>query len=103
MDLYFDQQGEPLDAESYLALRAEESYRVVAQEQVGDVYVITSWLGTDQGPVAPGGPPLIFGSAAVVPGSDGGLLDDTELLAATLDQALANQRRLVDRVRSSRP
>lgn len=62
MIAYYDRQQNPITTDQYLHLFERRDYRVVVQDRMGDIDVITSWLGMDQGGGFPGEPPLIFGT-----------------------------------------
>jgi len=101
--LYFDADGTAISARTWAGLFSDPSYKILARVQVGDLEVITVWMGTDQGcgavPVADD-PPLIFGTIAWR-ASTNKYLDDLEVFAATAEQALANHAALAARLRTS--
>jgi hypothetical protein len=93
---YFDAGGVAISMLAWARLTQDESYKVLAREQVGDFEVITAWLGRDQ--AGWGGPPLIFGTIARRL-STHEFLEEQETFAATAAKALTNQATLVDILR----
>ena len=86
--MFRDRQGRPISLREHLRLHADPGYRFLARVHVNDWEVVTAWLGLDQGDSDPGQPPLIFGTAALLP--DGRQLEGRETFASTEDEALAN-------------
>ena len=100
--MFFGADGAPISLSAWSELFRDKSSKILARETVGDVEVITAWLGTDQGD-ATGSvqdePPLIFGT---IPwrASTGEYLDEREVFAATAAQARANHAALVAQLRA---
>ena len=57
-ELFYDQDGNPIDLRTFAEL-AESHQRVVAYSLVGDVEVLTVWLGVNHNFIGIG-PPIIF-------------------------------------------
>ncbi len=93
---FYNRDGKPISNETALRYFSDDDYRILRRDTVGDLEVVTAWLGADQDPASPG-PPLIFGTVAITP--DGAFLDDREDWAATENEALANHEHLVTRLR----
>ncbi|MCW2843406.1 MAG: hypothetical protein JWN22_1322 [Nocardioides sp.] len=81
----YDREGRRIPYSEFRRLRQDHSYRFLARDKVGDVEVVTAWLGMDQGDHDR---PWIFGTATLA--ADGTLVDDRELFASTEDEAVAN-------------
>lgn len=59
MSLFYDRQGNPIDDTLKWGRLFESEDRTVGQDQIGEVFVSTVWLGINHN-VRPEGPPLIF-------------------------------------------
>lgn len=68
MALYYDREGRPLaDSTEWSELHRDRDYCIVAQTQVGQIWVSTVWLGMDHGWNSP--VPIIFETMAFGPAS----------------------------------
>ena len=96
----YDKSGSPISIPELMRLHLDPTYRIVGYSRVGDVDVVTVWIGVDQDLTSPR--PLIFGTALIkkLGAGDQELL--TEELAASEEQALANHRVLVERLQQER-
>lgn len=97
---FFDRQGKIIDLDTYSRLCRDVEYKVIKRTRVGDVTVITAWLGRDQRDfVEDARRPQIFGTTTRWPASDPGPERDTgwgaEVTAATESEALRNHARAV--------
>lgn len=91
---YFDRDGNEISLDEYTALHEDPDYRKVARDQVGDLEVITNWIGTDQGPFVRQTRPYVFGT--IVRDTVTGEYDDrSELFSATQDAARATHARVL--------
>ena len=91
--LFWDRQGQPItDVLRWGELYEDPEYRFLRRTPVGNGEVITAWLGIDQG-YGEEGPPLIFGTIVSVSGV--GFLDNSEVLAATEEDALRHHDEMV--------
>ena len=59
--LYLDRQGQPMTLRQWGAAFSDVEGRIVAQDLVGNVLVLTMWMGVDAS-LFSGKAPLIFGS-----------------------------------------
>lgn len=57
--MFFGRDGQPLSMAAWIDRHKDSQYRFLGRERVGDLEVITAWLGTDQGEEDT---PLIFGT-----------------------------------------
>ena len=87
-----DRRGRRIGYSEFRRLRSDPGYRFLARDRVGEVEVVTAWLGMDQGE---GDPPWIFGTVTLAPG--GGLVDDEEVFASTEAEAAANHVEVLNR------
>ena len=95
---FYDRAGTRVDYATWRRLRDDPGYRFVVRDRVGDLEVVTAWLGRDQGPFADTEVPQIFGT--VTRAADGALLDEEELFAGTETEARANHAAVLGRRRS---
>lgn len=56
--MYYNKKGEPMELMVYANHFEDPKYKIVKQEDVGDVWISTVWLGLDHG--FGGGKPIIF-------------------------------------------
>ena len=94
---FYDREGQPISLQRFIELRHDHDYRFLARTKVGEVEIVTAWLGLDQGPFADEDRPLIFGTAAVSD-REGLVHADQEEFSATEAEALAAHQRLVERL-----
>jgi hypothetical protein len=93
--MYFDRQGNPVEFDEWTALY-ENGIPQVALAEVGDVNVVTYWLGIDMSFGIIDGPPLIFETTVF-----GGPLDQQQWRYTTEEAALAGHDEVVKAVRSA--
>jgi hypothetical protein len=48
-NLYFDREGKEISLDEFANLSEDRSYKIVKQEQIGEYFVSTVWLGIDHG------------------------------------------------------
>ena len=94
MGLFFDFDGEPIEALEWSVLFADFEGRRVAVTEIGDVRVSTVWLGLNYCFLL-GGTPLIYESMVF-----GGEFDEHCQRYPNRDAALAGHDQLVAMVRS---
>jgi hypothetical protein len=97
---FYDRHGQPIDLSTLLRLKADPDYRFLARDVVGEVEVVTAWLGTDQLHADEPERPLIFGTVGLVRGRGSDLFENTEVFASTEAEALKNHRAVLDRARA---
>lgn len=94
--MLYDRKGQPITLERYAELMHDLSYRRVAEDRIGHVWVSTVWLGVNH-QFIPGGPPLIFETMIF-----GGPQDEDCWRYSTEEEALAGHRLAVREVRTYR-
>ena len=92
---YYDKDGNTIEREAAWALMDDWDYKRVARDYIGDVQVSTVWLGMDLG-FTGGHPPIIFETMVF-----GGELDQETRRYATLDEAKAGHKAVLDEVRQA--
>lgn len=99
LDYYFGLDGEPLELMQWADLFEDFPARTVAEENWGDLRVLTVWLGTDPdywGPDDEYGPPKIFGTAVF----RGGVFQAAqEILTPSREEAEKAHRETVRRLK----
>jgi hypothetical protein len=90
---YFDRQGQPITWSRWSELFSDTDYKIVRRTPVGDLIVVTAWLGSDHGFGWNTVPAMIFGT--IVQKSIT-FEDSSEIFAATEDEALVNHERFVE-------
>lgn len=101
MIVHYDREGKPISMMEWGRLLANETYKRVAEAQVGPYWVSTVWLGIDHG--FGGGPPLIFETMVFATGPDvEGLGPDLDCHRwSTKAEALAGHDEVVTLVRAT--
>jgi len=94
---HYDRDGEPINMRQWGALHQDPEYKILRQEDVGDYWVSTVWIGIDHGlhRVHPDYPLMIF-ETMVFKGEESDL--DCERYS-TEAEALAGHERMVEKVR----
>ncbi len=91
---YYDREGKPISMLEWAEDYERGESRVVRQEQVGDYFVSTVWMGLDHQFMD--GPPLVYETMV--------FKDDASDLAmdrySTMDEAIAGHEAMVKRVRA---
>lgn len=88
----YDRLGRRINYTEYRQLHDDHAYRFLARDKLGDLEVVTAWLGMDQGDADE---PWVFGTVTLA--SDGTFLDDEEIFASTEDEATAHHAELLAR------
>lgn len=94
---YFDREGHPISWSRFRALASDARYKVLRRSEVGDLSVVTAWLGGDQGFGFANERPLIFGT--IVRRGDA-YLSESEIFAASEEQALVDHDFVVSTLRT---
>lgn len=88
----YDRQGRRISYSEFSRLREDLAYRFLARDKVGDLEVVTAWLGMDQ---SDADQPCIFGTVTLAP--DGSLVDEREIYASTEAEATAHYAEVLAR------
>lgn len=79
----YDRQGQRIDYSQYRRLHADLSYRILARDAVGELEVVTAWLGLDQGDADR---PWIFGTVTL--SRQDPAVDEQEIFSSAEAEAL---------------
>ena len=93
---FYNKSGTPISIPELVRLHSDPTYRIVGYSRVGDIDVVTVWIGVDQDLTSPR--PLIFGTALIKNLGAGDQELITEELAASEEQALDNHQVLAERL-----
>ena len=95
---WYDRQGNPVSLIEWANLFHDPDYKIVKQDQVGDYWISTVWLGLDHGLRLPGRRKEIFETLVFhrPPGKDLGDDVDCERYS-TEDEALEGHEDMVER------
>lgn len=97
----FDRAGQPIGIEDWTRLFADETYKRVAEDQVGPYWVSTIWLGLDHSHGYTS-EPIIFETLVSVPDDAEGLGPDVDgHRYATEQAALDGHAELVTLIRAT--
>lgn len=81
----YDRRGRRIPYSEFRRLRGDDTYRFLSRDKVGNLEVVTAWLGMDQGDHDQ---PWIFGTVTLA--SNGALVGEEERFASTEEEATAN-------------
>lgn len=101
--MFYDRAGAPIDRATFQEHFADSAYRFLRRETVsrpggvGQLEVVTAWLGLDQS-LGDADRPLIFGTVALELEGDSTPWEEREFWAATEAEALAQHADLTTRL-----